>query len=415
MKKIIVVGGGISGLCSAYYLTKEGRYQVTVIDKNDITSGVSFINAGYVIPSHFISLAAPGMINKGLKWMFNSSSPFYIQPRFDMDFFKWALNFKKSATHEKVEKAVPVLKEINLKSRKLFEEIFNSLDFKFHYENKGLLMAFSTSHGEEEEVKLAERAINEGLDVKRLTKEELNKMEPGFSKKVIGAIHYQCDSHTTPTHFMDSLKSWLQKNGVNFILNQEIKSFTKFQNKIIAVKTGDRSYEADEFILTTGCWTSTLAKSLGLNIPIQGGKGYSMDVKRSTRIKLPAILVEAKVAVTPMDGYTRFAGTMEFSGNNAVIRKNRVETIANSVEKYYSNVEINKEEQDKAVSGLRPVSPDGLPYIGRSLFFNNLTIASGHAMMGWSLGPATGKLVSQIIGEKELMLKISPFSPERFH
>ena len=414
MKKIIVVGGGISGLCAAYYLIKEG-YLVTVIDKNDITSGVSFINAGYVTPSHFISLASPGMINKGLKWMFNSASPFYIQPRFDLDFFKWALNFKKSATQKKVEEAVPVIKEINLKSRELYEEIFASLDFKFHYENKGLLMAYATAHGEEDETMVAERAVKEGLDARKLSRKELDLMEPGFSDKVIGAIYYSCDSHTTPNHFMGSLKSWLKDNGVEFILNEEVKSFTKFKNKIISVETGNNTYEADEFVLTTGCWTSGLAKSLGINIPIQGGKGYSMDVKRPTGIKLPAILVESKVAVTPMDGFTRFAGTMEFSGNNNVIRKNRVETIAHAVGKYYSSVEINGEEKEKAVSGLRPVSPDGLPYIGRSQVFGNLTIASGHAMMGWSLGPATGKLVSQIISEKELLLKISPFSPERFH
>jgi len=201
LKKIIILGGGISGLCSAYYLVKEG-FDVTVIDKNDITTGASFINAGYIIPSHFISLAAPGMISKGIKWMFNSSSPFYVKPRLDFDFFKWVLRFKQSATLDKVEKSIPILKDINLKSQELFEEIFFSLDFQFHYERSGLLLAYSSVKIEEEELKTAQRALKEGLEARHLTGEELRKIQPDFSEKVLGAIHYECDSHTTPSHFM---------------------------------------------------------------------------------------------------------------------------------------------------------------------------------------------------------------------
>lgn len=414
MKKVIIIGGGISGLCSAYYLVKEG-YEITIIDKNDINSGVSFINAGYVVPSHFISLAAPGMISKGLKWMLNSSSPFYIKPRLDINFFKWAINFKRSATLEKVEKSVPILKEINLKSKGLYEEILSALDFPFHYENGGLLMAYSTSKGEEEELKVAERAVKEGLEVKQLSRENLRELQPGFSDKVKGAVHYECDSHTTPGKFMLNLKKWLKDKGVIFELNQEIVKVGFDSNKIRAVETQNKTFEAEEFVLAAGSWTPSLAKLLGLNIPIQGGKGYSIDVHRPNEISIPAILVEAKVAVTPMDGFTRFAGTMEFSGNNSIIRKNRVEAIAKSANYYYNNVVLKEEEKDLAVSGLRPVSPDGLPFIGRTSAFNNLVIASGHSMMGWSLGPITGKLVTEVISETPTSVNLDPFNVERFN
>lgn len=400
-------------MCSAYYLVKEG-FQVTVIDKNDITSGASFVNAGYIVPSHIISLAAPGMISKGLRWMFDSSSPFYIKPRVDLDFFRWALNFKRSATPNKVEQSIPVLKEINLQSRSLYEELISSLDFSFHYEHEGLLMAYKTEKSEEEELKVAERVVSEGLDARQLTKEELKKLQPGFSDEVRGAVHYGCDRHMTPNHFMKSLKTWLQDKGVNFELNQEVRKVITHKNKIVAVETQERTFEADDFVLAAGSWTSGLARSLGLNIPIQGGKGYSMDVHRPTGITIPAVLVEAKVAVTPMDGFVRFAGTMEFSGNNSRIRTNRVEAIANSVKKFYSDFELTGEEKKAAVSGLRPVSPDGLPFIGKSSKFENLTIAAGHAMMGWSLGPATGKLVAQLMQDEEPMLDLRPFRPERF-
>lgn len=413
MKKIVIVGGGISGLCSAYYLAKEG-HDITVIDKGNISTGASFINAGYITPSHFISLAAPGTVVKGLKWMFNSSSPFYIKPRWDPEFFRWGYYFIKSATSQKVEKSISVLKEINLKSRGLYEEMFSSPDFDFHYENKGLLLVYKTEEGKKNEFKLAGRAVKEGLDAVQLSKEELQKIQPGFSENVIGAVHYKCDSHTTPNHFMPAMKKWLEKKGVKFFLNEEVTNIRSDRDKIVAVETGTNTFEADEFVMAAGSWTSSLAKSLGLKIPIQGGKGYSMDMHRAADITIPAVLVEAKVGVTPMDGFIRFAGTMEFSGNNTLIRRNRVEAIANSVKEYYRDVVITEAEKDAARSGLRPVSPDGLPFIGRSTTFQNLTIAAGHAMIGWSLGPATGKLVSQVIEGQDPLMDLKPFNPDRF-
>ncbi|TVZ26020.1 D-amino-acid dehydrogenase [Gillisia sp. Hel_I_86] len=413
MKKVVIIGGGIIGLFSAYYLVKNGC-EVTVVDKGDLTTGASFINAGYLTPSHFISLASPGMINKGLKWMFNSASPFYIQPRLDIDFFKWAWAFKKSASVSNVEKAVPIIKEINLKSRDLYEEILTSGDFKFHYEKQGLLMAFVSQRGKEEELKMAERAVKEGLEAEIISGETLKKIQPVFSDKVMGAVHYKCDRHTTPNHFMNSLKDWLEDNGVHFELRQDVKDIVIENQNIVAIETEQNSFRADEFVLAAGSWTFDLAKKLGLNIPIQGGKGYSIDVNRTTGISMPAILVEAKVAVTPMDGFTRFAGTMEFSGNNSIIRKNRIETISKAVSSFYRNIEISSKEKKDSKCGLRPVSPDGLPFIGRTYKYTNLTVAAGHAMMGWSLGPITGKLVSEIIVGQKTSVNLQPFRIERF-
>ncbi|MFI1773487.1 NAD(P)/FAD-dependent oxidoreductase [Thalassobellus citreus] len=413
MQKVVIIGGGISGLCSAYYLIKEG-YSVTVLDQSDITTGASFINAGYLTPSHFIPLAAPGIITQGIKWMFNSSSPFYIKPRLDFDFFKWAWLFKKSATKSNVEKSIPVIKELNLKSQVLFEEMLATLDFNFHYEKKGVLMAYSNAESEEEEHEIAHRALKEGLDVTCLNKEELNKIQPVLSNNVIGAVHYKCDSHMTPNHFMTSMKTWLENNGVVFHTNQKVEDFTVKNNKIVSVKTEFVNFEADEFVLASGSWTSTLASKLKLNIPIQGGKGYSMDLHRPTGITIPTILLEAKAAITPMDGFTRFAGTMEFSGNNNLVRKQRVEALANSAKKYYKDIEITAEERANATSGLRPVSPDGVPFIGKTSKYSNLTIAAGHAMMGWSLGPITGQLVTELVGNKKSSVNLNPLAPERF-
>ncbi|MEH6679049.1 MAG: FAD-dependent oxidoreductase [Sediminicola sp.] len=413
MKKILIIGGGISGLCSAYYLIKEG-FSVTILDQGDMESGASYINAGYITPSHFIPLAAPGMISKGLKWMLNSSSPFYIKPRWDTDFFRWALDFKRSANVQRVENAIPALKELNLQSQILYEELLATLDFEFHYEKKGVLLAYGTPKAEEEELEVAHRAVKEGLEVDCLSKEALHELEPVFSDHVTGAVHYKCDSHTTPNEFMGQLKSWLVTMGANFELRQQVKGFQVQNGHITGVETQNNLFTADEYVLASGSWTSPLVRSLGLYIPVQGGKGYSMDVYRETGIAVPAILVEAKVAVTPMKGFSRFAGTMEFSGNNSLVRRERVEALASAVKKYYRSVEIQPKEKEGAVSGLRPVSPDGLPFIGKTLKYDNLTLAAGHAMMGWSLGPITGKLVTQGITKEKTTVDLRPFRPERF-
>ena len=411
-KEIIIIGGGIIGLCSAYYLQKEG-HQVTVIDQSDFSNGASYVNAGYITPSHIISLAAPGIITKGIKWMLNSASPFYVKPRFDLDFFKWAIAFKKSATATKVASSIPVLKEMNLISRTLFEEMHASKDFDFFYEHKGLMMFYKTDKAGEEEWNVGKKAIDLGLKVENLSKEEVQKIEKKVDLNIKGAVYYHSDAHMTPNEFMPQLKSFLLKNGVSFIENQAIDELLILGDKISAIKTKNQEFKADEFVIAAGSWTPELVKKLGISIPIQAGKGYRINVERPTNISIPAILMEAKVAVTPMNGFTRFAGTMEIGGINHTINPVRVNAIVNAAENYYNNLKINEEEKVTAQCGLRPCSPDGLPFIGKISSIKNATIASGHAMMGWSLGPVTGKLVSEILDNKKTSLDIQPFSVER--
>jgi len=412
-KEVVIIGGGVIGLCSAYYLQKEG-HKVTVIDKSDFSTGASYVNAGIITPSHIISLAAPGMINKGIKWMLSSTSPLSIKPRLDYDFLQWTWLFKKSSTPQKVAASIPVIKNINLFSRDLYEELKASNNFDFHYQHKGLMMYYKTDKMGEEEWNIGKLAIKEGLTVEHLTKEEAQKLEPNVNLDIEGAVYYHSDAHMTPNEFMLQLKSYLERNNVTFLANKEVIDFQISEGKIKSISTKNNTITADEFVLTTGSWTQKLAKKLGITIPVQAGKGYRINVKRETGIRIPAILTEAKVAVTPMDGFTRFGGTMEISGINSQINSKRVNSIANAGESYYNGLQINQQERTNVESGLRPCSPDGLPYIGKLSKIKNVTIAAGHAMMGWSLGPATGKLVSEIISHKKTSVNITPFNVERF-
>ncbi len=412
-KNIVIIGGGIVGLSSAYFLQKAG-HQVTVIDKSDITSGASFVNAGYITPSHIIPMASPGKITQGLKWMFNSASPFYMKPRWDVDFFKWSWYFKKSSTKAKVERAIPFIKDINLISRDLFEDIKASGDLgDFQLERKGLLMLYKTQASFEHEMEVAQKASFIGLEVNELNKSQLDAIEPNIEIDAMGAIHYECDGHTTPTEIMPKMLRHLKEVGVSIRTDEAVLDLSVSNGAINKVKTSKGDYSADEVVLAAGSWSGKLSKQLRIDLPLQPGKGYRINVERPLGISMPAVLMESSIAVTPMKGFTRFAGTMEFSGINNYIRKERVEAIADGAKKFYPELEITAEEKSEVQAGMRPVTPDGLPYIGKSSKIKNLTFATGHAMMGWSLGPATGKLVSEIIGDKKTSMDISAFNPER--
>lgn len=412
MKKCIVIGGGIIGLCTAYYLQKEG-HEVTVIDQSGMDEGASYINAGYISPSHIVPLSAPGIVKKGIQWMFDPSSPFYVKPRLDADFLRWAWAFNKSCTHKHVDRSIPVIRDIAVFSHELYEEIEKEPGFDFHFEKKGLLMLCKTEKMLEEEIKVAQLAADVHLESKVLSKEELRIMEPSVSEDVIGATYYSCDSHTTPHEFMNNMKTYLLAQGVEIKANEKVLDLQIKDGAIGKVVTSQESYMADEYILAAGSWTGLIAKKLGMRILLQAGKGYRINVNRDTKILLPAILAEAKAAVTPMNGFTRFAGTMEIAGISDTINPARVKAIAKAAEDYYQHVSITQDEIEDASSGLRPLSPDGLPYIGRTRKCLNLTIATGHAMMGWSMAAGTGKLVAEIISETETSLDLNPFSPDR--
>jgi len=409
-KEVTIIGGGIIGLSSAYYLLKEG-YGVTIIDKSEISGGASFVNAGYISPSHLIPLASPGKVTQGIKYMFDSSSPFYMKPRLNSDFLRWVWLFKKSCTKQNIENSAKSILDLTLFSQKLFREIYASGDVDFHLEHKGLLMAFQTEASKHHEQQVVDRASKMGLQVEYLNKESLAILEPNLIAE--GAFHYHSDSHTTPKLFMDSMKSFLKKNGVKININEEVLNIKPKKEKI-EITTSLNTYNSNELVLATGAWSEIISKKLGAYIPIQAGKGYCINTEKPTGINYPTIIMEASAAVTPMNGFTRFAGTMEIAGLGEFIRKERVEAIANAAKRFYKNVELSSEEKEKASFGFRPVSPDGVPFIGKLNKYANITIATGHAMMGWSLGPGTGKLVSEIIAKKEPSLAMARYNPERF-
>ncbi len=416
MAKIIIIGGGIIGLSSAYYLLQQG-HQITIIDKTDLLDGCSYGNAGYVSPSHFIPLASPGIVKQGFKWMADSKSPFYVQPRLSKSLINWGMKFIKSATKANVDASAIPLRDINLLSKQLYEDLCHVTGFSFYYANKGMLDFFKTDENAHHAEEMVRASKELGLDATLLNKQEVEQMEPGLNMDIKGAVYFKCDSHMYPNKLMKDMIAYLRNNGVTIKTGEEVKSFIKEGNTINGIRTNASEYFGDHIVLAAGAWSGEVASNLNLNVPMVGGRGYSMTFEDLPfKIKQPIILSEARVAITPMaENKIRFGGTMEITSTNTPPRMNRVMGILESVKKYFPDVDIPFPEKDKIWFGFRPCSADGLPYIGKVGKYNNLVIASGHAMLGLSLGPATGKLVSEIINNETTSMDVKAFNPDRFN
>ena len=414
MKHVGVIGGGIIGLSSAYYLHRAGQ-RVTVFDRNCIVDGCSFGNAGMIVPSHIIPLAQPGMIAKGLRWMLRSTSPFYVKPRLNADLLRWGWLFYQHANARHVERAIPALRDISLLSKKLYQELAADDNFAFGWQERGLLMLYKTAAAEHDMVEEAAVANQAGVEAQILTAQQTQTLEPDVRLDVRGAVFYPGDAHLNPGELIRALVAYLRQNGVQFLERQTVTGFETRGSRITRIRTDAGDYPVDEVVVAGGAWSPELAKQLEMRLPLQGGKGYSFMLKNLTlNIRVPAIMLEARATATPMGRDLRFAGTLEVAGTDQSINLNRVRGIVEGIHQYYPDIPVTMPAVETVWKGLRPCSPDGLPYIGRAGRFDNLTMATGHGMMGLSLGPATGQLVAEIIVGQMPSMDLAPFRPDRF-
>lgn len=412
--KVTIIGGGVVGLCCAYYLNKEG-YEVTVIDRNDITDGCSFGNMGYISPSHFIPLASPGIVSQGLKWMLSSSSPFYIKPRLNWELIQWGLTFWKNSNAQKVKDNIPHLNNLLQLSRELMNDLKKEFNDSFSMIEKGCWTLYKNEKTADHEKHLTEQAMSLGLKTQTYSASQVQELEPDVEVDAAGGVLWLDDCHLDSAKLMRTLHHFLQTAGVKFFLNAEVKGFERTNGKINSVITDKEKINTDEIILANGSWMPVVARMAGIRLLMQPGKGYSMVYENMDKnLRRPAILIEARTAMTPIDRSLRIGGTMELSGHSDNILPKRVTAIYDSVKKYFPSLNISRPEPGKAWYGYRPVTPDGLPYIGKIKKFSNLTFAGGHAMLGVSAAAATGKLVNDILGNRSTSIDIFAFDPERF-
>ncbi|MBS4065924.1 MAG: FAD-dependent oxidoreductase [Chitinophagaceae bacterium] len=411
--KAIVIGGGIIGLSSAHYLQQSG-WEVTVIDKHNFEDNASYGNAGYVCPSHFIPLASPGIVQQGLKMMWNSRSAFYVEPRLNWSLISWGLQFMKVATKEHLERSAMPLRDIALFSQHCYEALAKLPGFDMAYEQKGLLEYYQTESKEEHSHHAAEDARKLGLEAQMLSREEVQAMEPGVKLNIRGALYFKCDAHLYPQKLMQSMKALLQQNNVAMPGGEEVIGFEMENNRVKKVKTNKQVYDADMVVMAAGAWSREVSKMLGQNLLLVPGRGYSVTLEDSPfKLNYPAVLQEGRVAITPMDGNKiRFGGTMEITSTSKPPRMSRVIGILEAVQRFLPDFQIPLPQQKDVWYGYRPCSADGLPYIGKVK--ENVIVATGHAMIGLSLGAGTGKLVSEIANGENTSVDIKPYDPTRF-
>ena len=345
---VIVVGAGAIGLSCAYYLNQQG-HAVTVVDKGRVGSGCSHGNAGLIVPSHVVPLAAPGVVSQGLKWLFKATSPFYIKPRLSPTLGAWLWRFLRACTEERMRAAIPVMHGLLQTSLDLFEELEAAGIQGAGPERKGMFMVYEGNKGYKDCMRTAELAREQGLVVDELGEQTLRDMEPCLPKATAGGIFFQQDAHLDPA----------------------------------AMVSGMRDYS--------------------ITVDTKGGGP-----------KLPMILAEAKVSVTPLGNQVRFGGTLELSGIDPRINRKRASGLLQAATEMVPGFDSDSIATEDIWAGYRPCTPDGLPIIGSYPGLDNLTVATGHAMVGISLAPVTGKLVGALVDGHKPCLDVGPLSVTRF-
>jgi D-amino-acid dehydrogenase len=404
---VLIVGGGVIGICSAYYLAEQGA-SVSLVEMNEVASGCSRSNAGLIVPSYIIPLASPGVLSQGLKWMLKSDSPFYIRPRLNLSLVQWLWRFRKACGSRKMPRAMQALHELSSASSGLFQDLIAKESLACDYRQDGWLMVYKTRTGLNkalEEARLLERY---SVEMKLLSADETIAMEPMLKSDISGGIFYPEDSHLDPAKFAHAVADTLSKKGVEIHEHTEAIEFETSSKFIEAVRTTAGVLRPKQVLLAAGSWSSGLGRKLGLSLALQPGKGYSVSIKRPEPCpRIPLYLSETKVAVTPLDDTLRFGGTLEFVGMDFGLNERRVNAIKRAAGEYLGRME--NLESGEIWSGLRPCSPDGLPLIGRSRALENLIVATGHGMLGISLAPITGKLVSKLPVDSPRILISLPY------
>jgi D-amino-acid dehydrogenase len=411
---VLIIGGGSIGLSCAYYLQKAGRH-VTILDQKQIAMGSSAGNAGHIVPSHIVPLAAPGMIATALKWMLNpATSPFSMKISLDPAYIAWLLQFAMACSQTNVARAIPALKSIGLLSAQNFADLITIENFTCHYNQTGLLFLYKSESAFEGGTHEASLLHQHGLPAEILDQAAVQQREPASLPEILGGVHFTGDASLDPAIFLQQLAQRVRELGAVIHEQTPVTALESSNGQISRVRTSVHDFEPALVVLAAGAWSPVVARGLGLNIPIQPARGYSLTMPAPPNMPQQALLLaERRVAVTPLGDRLRFTGRLELSPLDTTVSQKHIDGIQRAVREY---IRLNDRlEIQETWAGLRPTTPDGLPIIGFSPRHANLLLASGHAMLGLSLGPGTGQLVAEIANGVQPSFDLSAFKVERFN
>jgi len=410
---VLIIGGGPVGLSCAYYLLKSGR-ELTLIDAKEIGKGSGSGNAGHIVPSHIIPLAAPGVVTSALKWMLDPAhSPFGMKVSLNPNYISWLLKFVFSCNEANMQRSIKPLNDLGQLSAKNFAQIVAEEKFDCSYQEKGLLFLYKTEKAFHDGQHEGEFMQKHGIPVSVYDKTKIHEVEPAALDDVIGGVHFTGDAHLNPAVFLKLLSDRVRAMGAEMLENTPVTGFESANGKITKVKTSAGDFEAEQIILAAGAFSPSVARDLKLNIPIQPARGYSMTMSATKTMPRHALILgERRIAVSPMGGVLRFTGRLEVGNYSMEPNPVWIERIENSAREYLRLDE--KLDVKETWAGLRPTTPDGVPIIGRSQNYSNLILATGHAMLGLSLGPGTGQVVAELVNGQQPAFSLSPMRLERF-
>jgi len=412
-KDILIIGGGSIGLNCAYYLLRAGR-KVTLIDSGNVADGSSTGNAGHIVPSHIIPLAAPGVIAQTIKWLLRpSTSPFAMQVSFAPDYLQWLLRFVRNCTQSNVDRALLPLKALGELSAQNYAHLIDEEGIDCHYQPKGLLYLYRQADALRAGCGEAELLRSHGVAATIYDHKELRRLEPAVTDTVVGGILYPGDANLDPGLFLRQLALRVRALGAEIHEHCPVHQLQGSNRRVRGVVTGCGTFCPEEVILAAGSWSPEVVRGLHLDVPVQPAKGYSITMAAPPDTLRHALLLgEQKIAASPMGDLLRFTGRLELSALDMSVSYWQIQTIMSAARDYLNFP--RRPERVTSWAGLRPTTPDGLPIIGRSELYPNLILATGHAMLGISLGPGTGQLVADIACGRKPVLDPGAFAPSRF-
>jgi D-amino-acid dehydrogenase len=412
--RVLVIGGGVVGLCCAYELSGAGA-DVTVLERGGVGQGASRGNTGWVCPSFSFPLPAPGIIGEGLRGMLRGGGPLAIRPSLDPSFVRWLLGFRRSATRERWEHGVRALIALNSRTLELFDSyVAAGVEFEMH--RSGLLLVATTPAGLASYAAVFAdlRALGfEGESVE-LGAEEAKELEPALAgERLAGGVHALVDRYVRPESLLDGLATHLAARGVEVTEDIEVEGLAA-ANGGIRVQTTTGPIEADRAVVAAGASSSPLLSRLGVSLPLVGARGYSFTFSGGAMRPSHALyLAEAKVGISSYADSVRIAGVFELGRSSDALNRRRLEAMLATVEPYFSDWRPSSETALLEWAGLRPMTADGLPLIGRSPALQNVYVATGHGMLGVTLAPATAALLTPLVLEGRAAAELAPFDPVR--
>jgi len=408
----IVVGGGIVGVSAAYYLARRG-HRVTLLERGDIGAGASFGNAGIIAIGH-PPLPRPGLVGQVLRWMLDGGSPLYMPLRLDPSLLRWFWQFRRACTQAHFEHCMAVLSSLGRETRACFEAILADEAMTCEYHRDGWREVFASQRGFETGIREAEVLREHGFEVEQLDGDELRRRDPAFRDDIVGALQYTESAFTDPFVFLTELAARTRDHGAAIRTNTEMVELLIDGDRCTGARldTGERLV-ADHVVLASGIWTTRLARRAGLDVPMQAGKGYHRNISRPSPCpSVASVLAEKHVAITPLGDVLWLSGTVEFSGINHNLVQKRLDMLTVAARAYLRG--LGQTQTLSEWCGLRPCTADGLPVIGWAPRVGGLFIATGHARMGFTLGPITGRLVSECILDGKPSIDLGPMRVDRF-